>query len=195
MNTHRETVTQSELSRNQGLILRNVLTSWPDLASTLPTLQLYSRLFPWSREPGAWTWSNSFTLRRVRMNGRLFLLPHTPTLSVNTYIYLIVWTSDLCKTEIQTPDTVTFELKSVLTNVIEFRPWPTHSICLAIKHSLIILRSDVAQLEMLTTSLNKKHTGCGINNSHIWRGHFSGYGGGTVMEGDSMVSYGLAIIR
>jgi hypothetical protein len=36
------------------------------------------------------------------------------------------------------------------------------------------------------------NTGCGTNNSHIWRRHCSGCGGGTVMGGVSLVSCGLA---
>ena len=46
-----------------------------------------------------------------------------------------------------------------------------------------------------THTSEQSYTGCGRNNSHIWRGHCSGCGGGTVMGGVSLVSCGLAIFR
>ena len=39
------------------------------------------------------------------------------------------------------------------------------------------------------------YTGCGRSNSHFWRGHCSGCGGGTVMGVVSLYSCGLAIFR
>ena len=61
-------------------------------------------------------------------------------------------------------------------------------------YEILSLAKPGANSSILKDSLMES-TGCGRNNSHIWRDHCSGCGGGTVMGGVSLVICGLAIFR
>jgi len=87
-----------------------------------------------------------------------------------------------------------------LTNdmVFPFKKKFEHKMCVLIYSQLtsitfLILRSN--ERDTVTNVHRFSCTGCGRNNSHFWRRHCSGYGGGTVMGVVSLISCGLAIFR